>query len=401
MMQVEPTTDNQHLTSKLLSFAKQQVMQAIPDTLHPLPFVCGIIGYCSYRFGEIIHNIQDSPSCYPLDRPLQTFPDAFIAYYTWSYVYDHHSQKGWLTFSPLCPQTLRDEIKHLISSTNRQSVAYHHTDLIWKKTQSYLSYQTAFDKAKSYIFAGDCYQVNLTQRFECNLNEDQQRFDAIQYYLYQHARLQTPYSAFIKFSPDQHLLSFSPEQFIRICNRIIESKPIKGTIANTDNSADIEQLKNSKKNQAENVMIVDLLRNDLSKVSEVNSVHVPELFKIESFQNVHHLVSHICGTLRHDICELEAFLACFPGGSITGAPKKRAMEIIKEIELSERSAYCGSVFYRNDNGDFNSNILIRSIVHQENMLYCWAGGGIVADSEVDEEYAESLTKVANLTGIND
>jgi para-aminobenzoate synthetase component 1 len=254
---------------------------------------------------------------------------------------------------------------------------------------------------QDYIHAGDCYQVNLTQRFECDLADTKSEFSAIDFFLKKQYELQTPYSAFMSFSTDCNLLSFSPEQFIRIKDSVIESKPIKGTIANTADQSNIERLQTSLKNQAENVMIVDLLRNDLSKVCEVNSVHVPELFKIESFKNVHHLVSHIRGTLRNDISALDAFLSCFPGGSITGAPKLRAMEIIRELEMYDRSAYCGSVFYWNDNGHFDSNILIRTVIQTGEKLYCWAGGGIVADSELEDEYQESLTKVANLTGITE
>lgn len=385
--------DKQHSLESFRAFAGTHKAQSIPANYTELPFVCGLLAYCSYGFGEASLDLSSSKNI--------DFPDAFIGHYTWSYVYDHLQQTGYLTFSPLCELELRNKILSILAQTDSQVQAQHssQTSLGWQKSQSYADYAFAFKRVQDYILAGDCYQVNLTQRFESDLSACHEGFQAIDFYLKKQSELQTPYSAFMSFSREHKLLSFSPEQFIHIKNRIIESRPIKGTIANTADPSNIERLQGSLKNQAENVMIVDLLRNDLSKVCEVNSVHVPALFKIESYKNVHHMVSHIRGRLRDDISELDAFLSCFPGGSITGAPKVRAMEIIRELEIHDRSAYCGSVLYWNDNGHFDSNILIRSIVQSGDTLYCWAGGGIVADSELDDEYAESLMKVANLTGI--
>lgn len=389
------TQSKQHSIEKFRSFAQQHITQAIPSDYLKLPFVCGLLGYCSYDFGEALHGLTTSKTI--------DFPHAFVGNYTWSYVYDHLKQAGWVTFSPLCPVELRNKIRLCMEQNDYQthSTPKPQTKFKWDKSQNYETYALAFKRVQDYIQAGDCYQVNLTQRFESDLSQSDEAFQAIDFYLQKQGELQTPYSAFISFSADCNLLSFSPEQFIHIKNRVIESKPIKGTIANTAELENIERLRSSLKNQAENVMIVDLLRNDLSKVCEVNSVNVPELFKIESYKNVHHMVSHIRGTLKDGITELDAFLSCFPGGSITGAPKLRAMEVIRELEMHHRSAYCGSIFYWNDNGHFDSNILIRSIIQSGDKLYCWAGGGIVADSELDDEYAESLTKVANLTGITE
>tara|TARA_R110001592_G_scaffold198448_4_gene446680 strand:- start:3965 stop:5002 length:1038 start_codon:yes stop_codon:yes gene_type:complete len=329
------------------------------------------------------------------------FPSLFIGHYTWSYVFDHKAQKGYLTFSPFCSPATKKKVLDLIAGPltyNSVSENQEHqlNTLSWKKSQPQTQYKKQFDQIKNYIYSGDCYQVNLTQRFETNTD-----LNATDLYFATRQKIRTPYSCFISFNETQHLLSFSPEQFIAIKNRIIESKPIKGTIANTGNAENLDILKNSKKNQAENVMIVDLIRNDLGRVCKASSIHVPELFKVETYDNVHHLVSHIKGSLKKGVSELEAFLSCFPGGSITGAPKIRSMQIIDEIEKHDRSAYCGSVFYLNHNGNFDSNILIRTVIKDGDQLFCWAGGGIVADSEYLEEYQESLTKVANITGITE
>tara|TARA_R110001592_G_scaffold1001_2_gene5901 strand:+ start:13886 stop:14953 length:1068 start_codon:yes stop_codon:yes gene_type:complete len=355
-----------------------------------------LLGFCSYPTGvELQLKNQRNKTA------KTTFPILFVGHYTWSYVFDHKMQQGYLTFSPLCHAALRKIILDAIESlTSNNLKTVKHTPplntLKWIKSQTQCDYKIQFDQVKNYINCGDCYQVNLTQRFETKT-----KLNAVDLYFASREAIQTPYSCFMSFNETQNLLSFSPEQFISINKRIIESKPIKGTIINNGNLENIGILKDSKKNQAENVMIVDLIRNDLGRVCKANSIHVPALFKIESYQNVHHLVSHIQGTLQDDISELEAFLSCFPGGSITGAPKIRSMEIIRELEKHDRSAYCGSVFYLNYNGNFDSNILIRSVTQDGEQLYCWAGGGIVADSEYLEEYQESLTKVANITGITE
>jgi para-aminobenzoate synthetase component 1 len=371
-----------------------------------------LLGYCSYELGEQLQ-LKNKPGNSVNNAQLDTFPSLFIGHYTWSYVFDHRDSQGYLTFSPLCCLITRKKVLDAIeASTNKrsdkesnidhdieskeskESKESHLNSLSWTKSQTISEYKSQFDQIENYINCGDCYQVNLTQRFEAK-----SYINATDLYFTSREKIQTPYSCFISFNDTQSLLSFSPEQFISIKGRIIESRPIKGTIINNGNADNINVLQDSKKNRAENVMIVDLIRNDLGRVCKPNSIHVPELFKVETYKNVHHLVSHIKGTLKDGVSKLEAFMSCFPGGSITGAPKIRSMQIINELEKHPRSAYCGSVFYLNHNGDFDSNILIRTVIKDAEQLYCWAGGGIVADSEFMDEYQESLTKVANITGI--
>ena len=194
------------------------------------------------------------------------------------------------------------------------------------------------------------------------------------------------------------VLSFSPERFLQLRHGNILTQPIKGTRPRgASPGSDLklkDQLYNSSKDRAENLMIVDLLRNDLGRVAQPGSIKVPELFKVESYATVHHLVSHITGRLRHDEDALSLLRACFPGGSITGAPKIRAMEIIEELEPYRRGIYCGAIGHIGFNGDMDSSIVIRTLVRQGDKAHYWVGGGIVADSDADEEYQECMDKAA-------
>ena len=198
----------------------------------------------------------------------------------------------------------------------------------------------------------------------------------------------------------ESILSSSPERFLSVTNGNVETRPIKGTIrrgtyANEDKAL-AEQLLESEKDRAENLMIVDLMRNDISKNCEIGSVTVPKLFALESYATVHHLVSTVTGRLKSDRHALDLLRGCFPGGSITGAPKLRAMEIIEELEPNRRNVYCGSIGYVGYDGNMDSNIAIRTMVHSNDKVRCWAGGGIVADSKMESEYQECFEKVASM-----
>ena len=201
--------------------------------------------------------------------------------------------------------------------------------------------------------------------------------------------------------------SFSPERFLSIKDNIVETKPIKGTrpISNDpdeDNIAKDELIK-SKKEKAENLMIVDLLRNDLGRNCEYGSITVKKLFSIETFANVHHLVSTIQGKMSKDSNVFKLIKGCFPGGSITGAPKIRSMQIINEVEPNRRSIYCGSIGYISSNQRVDLNIAIRTVIASNNKLHFWGGGGIVYDSDVKSEYKETLDKIKpilDLLGVN-
>jgi para-aminobenzoate synthetase component 1 len=256
------------------------------------------------------------------------------------------------------------------------------------------AYARAFDRVQRHIRNGDCYQVNLTQRFRARAEGD-----AWHAYSRLRAINPAPFAAFLDF-PDGRVLSSSPERFLRVRGRRVETKPIKGTRPRGGDPdrdrALAEELRTSEKDRAENVMIVDLLRNDIGKVCEPGSVRATKLFDVESYATVHQLVSTVEGRLAPGKHALDLLAACFPGGSITGAPKVAAMEIIEELEPQRRSIYCGAIGYVGYDGDMDTNIAIRTLLQHGDYVYAWAGGGVVADSTVDAEYQESFDKAAAL-----
>ncbi len=264
----------------------------------------------------------------------------------------------------------------------------------WSKEQ----YFEAFYKIQEYIKAGDCYQINLTQEFKANfigslLNKAEDLWNLTN----------APYAGYLKLDQFE-LLSCSPELFIEFNqNKQIKTRPIKGTMPRYESiERDFiskQTLKNSQKDQAENVMIVDLLRNDLSIYANTGSVKTTQLFEIESFNQVHHMVSEIVATLKDDINPMQMLLSALPGGSITGAPKIRAMQIIEELEEEARGAYCGTLGYFNFDGTGRWNILIRSFQQYQNQLSLWAGGGITIASNAEAEYQESLDKISAMLNL--
>ncbi len=251
-------------------------------------------------------------------------------------------------------------------------------------------------KAQSYISAGDIYQVNLTYPWEAAWPE---KLEPFAFYERLRKISPAPYSAFLDLAGTR-VFSASPESFLRMSGDGISTRPIKGTRPRGfDGVSDLglaDELTNSPKERAELVMITDLERNDLGQVCEFGSVRVTELLKLERFAQVQHLVSTVEGTLRHEISHLDAFLACFPGGSISGAPKKRALEIIKELEPLDRGLYTGAIGYFGFNGESQFNITIRTAWLRNGLLRFNTGAGIVADSDPAKEYEETLHKAAGV-----
>ncbi|HAT04757.1 MAG TPA: aminodeoxychorismate synthase component I [Aeromonas salmonicida] len=264
----------------------------------------------------------------------------------------------------------------------------------WRSNMSRAEYGEKFARVQAYLSAGDCYQINLTQRFSAAYCGDE--WPA--YQVLSRAN-RAPFSAFVRL-PQSAILSLSPERFLLLDDRHIETKPIKGTrprLADPQqDQASALELAGADKDRSENLMIVDLLRNDIGRVSRPGSVSVPSLFAVESFPAVHHLVSTIHGELDNRWQAVDLLRACFPGGSITGAPKIRAMEIIEELEPQRRNAYCGSIGYLSQHGRMDTSICIRTLIAADGQLHCWAGGGIIADSDVDSEYQETYDKVARI-----
>lgn len=255
-------------------------------------------------------------------------------------------------------------------------------------------YEQAVRRVLEYIAAGDCYQVNLSQRFRAPLSRSP-------WELYESLRRisPAPYAAFLDCG-DHQVLSSSPELFLKVEGRDVETRPIKGTRPRgktpEEDRARAAELVASVKDRAELLMIVDLERNDLGRVCEYGSVRVPELYRLESYANVHHLVATVRGRLRPEVGPLECLRAAFPGGSITGAPKIRAMEIIEDLEPVRRGVYTGAVGWVDGRGRAEWNIAIRTMVVRSDQVYFHAGGGIVADSEPTAEYEETLAKAAGM-----
>jgi para-aminobenzoate synthetase component 1 len=263
-----------------------------------------------------------------------------------------------------------------------------------RSTFTHRGYLSAVARVREYILAGDIFQANLSQRFQAGLAEPPLAF-------YRRLRRTNPaaFGAFFDVG-DFAVLSVSPERFLRLSGRRVETRPIKGTrprgLGPMHDALLGRVLAESDKDRAENVMIVDLLRNDLSRVCRAGTVRVPELFALEQHPTVHHLVSTVVGELEPGRDAVDLLRVAFPGGSITGAPKVRAMEIIAELEPTRRGVYCGSLGYLSPTGEMDTSIAIRTAVVRGSDVYFQAGGGIVADSEPEAEYRETLDKARGI-----
>jgi para-aminobenzoate synthetase component 1 len=356
-----------------------------------LPFSGGAITYFAYDLGRRIERLPSTAI------NAEQIPDMAVGLYDWAVVIDHQQQQAWLLSHGHDPEThqswqqLEQRFRAALTHTPTSSSFTVAGELSGNLSER--GYQHAFDAIQNYIREGDCYQVNLAKRFAINAEGDPWAA-----YLKLRQLNAAPFSAYMDL-PSVTLMSSSPERLLQVTDQRVETKPIKGTRPRDRNNAIKDQqlaedLQHSLKDRAENLMIVDLLRNDLGKVCEPGSISVPAPFALESFATVHHLVSTITGQLSASETAVSLMRACFPGGSITGAPKLRAMEIIEELEPHRRGAYCGSIAYIGFDGDMDSNILIRTLVFNQNTLRFWAGGGIVADSEAAAEYQEVNDKAA-------
>ena len=347
-----------------------------------LPFVGGALGYFSYDLGRRVEAMPELA-----EKDLQT-ADMAVGLYEWAFVVDHKLKK-----TCIVGQNIAHAWDWLNEQTDEQDSEFSLTGP-WLSNMTEQSYASRFDSVQEYLLSGDCYQINLAQRFNAPYTGSEW-----QAYLKLESANQAPFSAFIRM-PESSILSISPERFLELKERVIETKPIKGTRPRSldaeRDKANAHDLQTAEKDQAENLMIVDLLRNDIGRVASPGSVHVPKLFDIESFPAVHHLVSTIRADLDEQHSPADLLRACFPGGSITGAPKVRAMQIIEELEPHRRSAYCGSIGYISRHGRMDTSITIRTLVAEKGNLYAWAGGGVVADSECASEYQETLDKLSKI-----
>ena len=383
----------------LLKREQQVSFENIILTPQELPFKGGAVGYFAYDLGKRFEVIQQQ------NNKDIDIPEMAVGIYHQALIFDRKLQQVWL----LCLDNKRAEITQFfnlaIKQTHQQSTQDNAASLVnknlkqsnfklttpWQSNMSQEQYHDKFQQVQNYLLSGDCYQINLAQRFTAQYTGNE--FQA--YCALRHEN-KAPFSAFLRFG-NNAILSISPERFLQLVDKKVQSKPIKGTRPRSDNAtldqANADELKQASKDKAENLMIVDLLRNDISRVCVPGTVKVPALFAIESFPAVHHLVSTVEGEINpiHDSSDL--LRAAFPGGSITGAPKIRAMDIIEELEPHQRSVYCGSIGYLSACGNMDTSITIRTLVCHKQQIHCWAGGGVVIDSNVDSEYQETYDKV--------
>ncbi|WP_305856127.1 aminodeoxychorismate synthase component I [Balneatrix alpica] len=371
--------------------AMQELLNEYPSCPEQhLPFTGGVIGYWGYDLGRLVETL-----------PQQANADIHLPWmqanlYLWAVITDHQQQQSWLVSHPQCPPSLLHKWRQRLLQPTAPALptASFQLNRAWQSNLSRADYGKRFRRIQEYIRSGDCYQVNLAQRFQAPYQGD-----TWQAYLRLRQAAPTPFAAYLPWQGGD-VLSLSPERFLQVRELQVETKPIKGTRPRAQDpridQENAQALLHSPKDRAENLMIVDLLRNDLGRSCIIGSVKVPKLFAIESYPNVHHLVTTISGRLQRSQDRVPLLKGCFPGGSITGAPKVRAMEIIEELEPHRRSLYCGSIGYLSLNGQMDTNISIRTLIAHQQQLYCWAGGGIVADSDEEAEYQETLSKVGNL-----
>ncbi len=385
------------------------------------PFQGGAAGYIGYDWGATLERLPE-----PRYDDL-ALPDVMLGFYDWVIAWDHQSGAAWIVSTGMpesgasrgarAAERLRWINERLQGSVMpADAVPPPHSrgpspagggapsypvlgvdsaeQIGLRSTFTHRGYLTAVARVREYILAGDIFQANLSQRFQAPLEEPPRS-------LYTRLRRMNPaaFAAYLDFG-DVVVLSVSPERFLRLSGRQVETRPIKGTrprgLGPMHDALLGRVLAESDKDRAENVMIVDLLRNDLSRVCRPGSVHVPELFALEHHPTVHHLVSTVVGELEPGADAVDLLRATFPGGSITGAPKVRAMEIIAELEPTRRGVYCGAIGYLSVTGEIDTSIAIRTCVAVGEQVYFQAGGGIVADSDPAEEYRETLDKARGI-----
>lgn len=359
-------------------------------------------------------------------------PDLAVGIYDWVLAWDHATGKAWVIAHGLkgsnsderedAARTRIADVLRLLNGSNIPSGKTVHgdvqSDLSLAETQgiptdfpgvfsdfSREDYLRRVERVIEYIHAGDVFQVNLSQRLLA-------RSEGTAFELYERLRERNPapFAAYFQWDKEGEeelagadswaIVSASPERFLALCGRDVETRPIKGTRRRSPHpAADLfvkDELRESDKDLAENTMIVDLLRNDLSRVCQPGSIRVPQFCEVETYQTVQHLVSEVRGVLEEGAKPFDLIRAAFPGGSITGAPKVRSVEIISELEPTVRGPYCGSLFYHGFDGSFDSNLLIRTFIQARGWLQFPVGGGIVSDSDPGAEYAETLHKAAGL-----
>lgn len=360
------------------------------NTMPGIPFQGGLISYISYELSTASIGVES--------KERSMMPSGFVGLYLWAIIIDTLNQSQQLVVHPQCnPETKKLVLSRMRNHLNGELPERQETFALKRPFAASICEEDYIDdlsQIDDYIRAGDAYQVNYAQHFSTRYSGNP--LDA---YLKLRKFAPAPYSGYLQID-NKALLCHSPEQFIEVKGQHARTSPIKGTAPRSGDQRldrrNAEVLQASEKDRSENLMIVDLMRNDLGKHCVPGSVQTSKLFELKSYSNVHHLVSEIVGELRPENTPLELLSAALPAGSVTGAPKKRAVEIIRELESRQRSFYCGNLGYASFCGNLDFNIGIRSLVADGQTIHCWGGGGIIADSNPTKEYEETLHKVGGL-----
>lgn len=385
-------------TADPFALLRAELARHAPVTDTGSPFSGGALGYFAY---DLARRIESLPVVANDDLGM---PEMVIGIYDWALVCDHQEQRCQLTSYGFDARTHTQWPELVALFENVRERDFTLTDDFTAQgavtsNLSHAAYCAGFARIQHYLEEGDCYQVNYAQRFAVAVSGP-----PLAGYLKLRRNNPAPFSAFLN-TPFGEILSSSPERFLKLERGVVETRPIKGTRPRGRDAAEdarlAAELRHSAKDRAENLMIVDLLRNDLGKCCRPGSIRVPQLFAIEHYATVHHMVSIIQGELAPGEDALSLLRHAFPGGSITGAPKLRAMEIIEELEPHRRGVYCGSIGYIGYHGKLDSNIAIRTVVHRDGVCHFSAGGGIVRDSRCEAEYQETFDKAAGLLRVFD
>ena len=353
-----------------------------------IPLISGAIGYISYDVCRILEELPNSS--------MEDFniSDIKFIFYNNIIIFDLYNNKQYITSLKGIDEEIDLIINKIKSTVHIEEYKVEETRKNFISNFNKSEYKTAITKMKNYIVSGDIYIANMTQRFYTDSAED-----SFEIYKKLRSINKAPFSAYMNFN-DFQVISSSPERFLEVNNRKVVTRPIKGTRPRGKTKEEDEknslELLNSEKDKAELLMVVDLERNDLSKVCKPHSVKVTELFKLETYATVFHLVSTVEGELKDEVSAIKCIKECFPGGSITGTPKIRAMEIIEELEALKRNIYTGSIGYFDFRGNADFNIAIRTIIKKDNKAYFGVGGGITYDSNEEDEYNETLDKAKAL-----